>query len=159
MVLLHDSFERHHDFGVWKLLDELHRFLPVGEFFHSHGLGVVLKSGSERSGHVAEALVYADETSIRGIRRYYEVCAQSLECEFLKSRSNSPSWDVTSQLFWRQQGEEFTEGASVRSAHVAGPEWSEVKLVLPALSLTHPEFRIALTLVPALLELRRALPR
>src|SRR4051794_25997032 len=155
VVLLHDSFERHNDFGVWKLVEELRDTLPVSEFFHSHGLGVVLKPGPETSDHVARSLVQTEEERRREIRRYYEICAQHLAWEFSNSRSQGPAeCDVTSQLFWRRHGEPFEESSSVRLAHVVRADWAESVLQLPPSENTYAEFRIDLTLAPALLELR-----
>lgn len=155
VVALHDSFERQHDFGVWKLMEELRGTLPVGEFCHSHGLGVVLKPGPETSNHVAEALVRTDERSRSDIRRYYEVCAQHLAWEFADARSQRPpECDVTSQLSWRKEGEPFEESSSVRLAHVVTAEWGEAVLPLPPSVNRNSEFRLDLALAPALLEVR-----
>ncbi len=63
-------------------------------------------------------------------------------------------WDVTSQLFWRDEHTQFTEESSVRVAHIAQAELSEAKLVLPPALTPYVEFRIDLTLSFALLELR-----
>jgi len=41
IILFHDSSEKHADFGVWKLWEELTAKYPHFEFIHSHGLGVI----------------------------------------------------------------------------------------------------------------------
>ncbi len=82
VVIMHDSFDRHADFGVWKLLQELRTEFPVSEFFHSHGLGIVVKPGGENADHVANAMVQADEDELKNLRRYYQVCAGNLEYDF-----------------------------------------------------------------------------
>ena len=62
VVLLHDSFARHEDFGVWKLLEELRQgALPTAEFVHSNGLGVILKPGERPEGGVIPLLFDGDE--------------------------------------------------------------------------------------------------
>ncbi len=110
VVVMHDSFDRHHGFGVWKLLEELRAEFPVSEFFHSHGLGIVVKPGGEEADHVANAMVYADENTLKTLRRYYEVCAGNLELEYETARRNKAAeWDVISQLFWRDAHSGFSE--------------------------------------------------
>jgi len=41
VVLFHDSFMRSHEFGVWRLIEELGSSYGVFEFTHGHGLAVV----------------------------------------------------------------------------------------------------------------------
>jgi O-antigen biosynthesis protein len=41
VILFHDTSERHGDFGVWKLWEELRGRHPSFEFTHGHGLGVL----------------------------------------------------------------------------------------------------------------------
>jgi hypothetical protein len=82
VVVMHDSFDRHDGFAVWKLLEELRAEFPVSEFVHSHGLGIVVKPGGEHKDHIANAMVHADDDSLKKLRRYYEVCAGNLEREY-----------------------------------------------------------------------------
>src|SRR5436305_623487 len=155
VVIMHDSFDRHDGFGVWKLLEELRTQFPVSEFFHSHGLGIVVKPGGENADHVANELVRADEDSLKQLRRYYEVCAGNLEYEYETARTRGAAeWDVTSQLFWRDAHSGFSEQSSIRLAHIVRAEDSEAKLELPPAVTSHVEFRLDLTLLFALLELR-----
>jgi len=42
VVLFHDIAERAHEFGVWQLWEELERRYPHFEFFHGHGLGLIV---------------------------------------------------------------------------------------------------------------------
>jgi len=155
VVVMHDSFDKHDNFGVWQLLAELKAEFPVSEFFHSHGLGIVVKPGRERLEHVANEMVYADDHSLRVLRRYYELCAGNLEHDYELTRRNAPAeWDVISQLFWRDESSAFSEEWSVRLAYTVPANGSEARLVLPPADKPYAEFRIDLTLVFALLELR-----
>jgi hypothetical protein len=155
VVLLHDSFDRHDGFGVWKLLQELRTKFPASEFFHSHGLGIVIKPGGKSANHAAAEMVHASHDVLRNLRRYYEVCGGNLENEDeAAKRAPLAKWDVTSQLFWRDSHNEFSEGASVRVTSVIGEEVSEVQLVLPPATTIYTGFRLHLTLSFALLELQ-----
>ncbi len=156
VVILHDAAERHHDFGVWKLLEELRTELPVAEFVHSHGLGVVIKPPLPPNGNVATALAGADENELLHMRRYYQTCADHLQLQFLRAReARGAEWEVTSQLFWRGPNETFTEANSIRLAHVVGTARSHALLKVPPSPAPREGFRLALTLLPAFLQLHR----
>ena len=154
VVILHDAAEKGHDFGVWKLLEELRKELPVAEFTHSHGLGVIVKPPFPQGGNVATALVEADANRLGQMRRYYEICADHLQMQFLRARqARGAEWEVTSQVFWRGPDENFTEANSMRLAHIVGVGRSTVLLKVPPSSEPYAGFRLALTLLPALLQL------
>ena len=145
IVLLHDTFERDAGFGVWKLLEELSQIFPTVEFRHSHGLGVVLKSGAVAGQGVIPLLFNKDTVELESLRRFYEVCADHLEHQFWLARQRHPGdWDVTTQLFWRGAGENFTEAASVRSAHTLTPQRSRLALPVPRMAAPATELRLDL---------------
>ncbi|MFL6446311.1 MAG: class I SAM-dependent methyltransferase [Bryobacteraceae bacterium] len=154
VIVMHDSFDRHDGFGVWRLLEELRTRFSVSEFLHSHGLGIVVKPGGETAEDVANEMVRADESTLKTLRRYYEVCAGNLEYEYEAARRRRPAeWNVTSQLFWRDANAGFSEESSIRVAHIVGAQITEAKLELEASATPYVEFRLDLTLVFALLEL------
>ncbi len=155
VVVLHDAFERQWEFGVWQLLEELRSAgLPVGEFVHSHGLGVVVKPPVKGDENVATALVTADSELTRQMRTYYETCAWSLQGRFLHAKKAQPAeWEVITQLFWRTEDQPFTEQESVQLAHVVSATPHEVFLNIPPSPVPYSGFRLALTLIPALLRL------
>jgi hypothetical protein len=145
IVLLHDTFERDAGFGVWKLLEELSQTFPTAEFRHSHGLGVVLKPGAVAGQGVIPLLFNKDKVELESLRRFYEVCADHLEHQFWLERQRHPGdWDVTTQLFWRGAGENFTEPASVRSTHTLTPDRSRVALPVPSMAAPAIELRLDL---------------
>lgn len=153
IVLLHDTAGRHDDFGVWKLLEEMRESTPTAEFFHSNGLGVVLKPGMAREDGIIP-LLFGDDALMQQLRGYYEICADHLEYRFWLARQKRPAnWDVTTQLFWRKEEEGFTESASIRVAHTVTPERSRIALTIPRLTPGVAELRIDLTDRPAFLEL------
>jgi Methyltransferase domain len=67
IVLFHDVAERHADFGVWKLWDELRREYPSFEFEHSHRLGV-LQVGKAYDGPALSLFRTTDPVEIATIR-------------------------------------------------------------------------------------------
>lgn len=155
VVILHDSFERQWEFGVWRLLEEVRDAgLPVAEFFHSHGLGVVVKPPLTGDENVAAAFVTADDDRLKQMRNYYEVCAGNLHDRYLRYKQSRPAnWEVISQVFWRVGGQPFTEEQSVQFAHVVDASPSEAVLSIPSSLEPYAGFRIALTVIPALLRL------
>lgn len=153
MVLLHDSFRWHDDFGVWKLLHELRQSLTATEFFHSNGLGVILKAGATPDEGIVP-LLFRSESEMQELRSYYEVCADHLEHKFWLARKERPAdCDISMQLFWRSEDEPFTESASVRVAHTATAERSRIPFRVPGSSAPVVELRVQLTDRRAFLEL------
>jgi len=71
IVLFHDTNERHPEFGVWKLWEELSAAYPSFEFLHNHGLGV-LGCGSKISPHVQRLFAAAkDSETTDALREVY----------------------------------------------------------------------------------------
>ena len=153
IVLLHDSSVRQADFGVWKLLEELRQSTPTTEFFHSNGLGVVSNPG-EMPEKGLLTLLFGDQATLQAIRRYYEICADHLEHKFWSARQQRPAdQDITAQLFWRSEGDAFTEQASVRAAHTITAERSRIALTIPQLGAPPAELHLKLSHERAFIEL------
>jgi hypothetical protein len=153
IVLLHDTFERHSDFGVWRLLSELSENFPIREFDHSNGLGVVLKPGGRPVEGLLSALFAEEHNCFDGAKRYYEICADHLEHRFWSERRKQPAnWDITTQLFWRSEGENFSELKSVRSSRTITAERSQLRLAVPPASSPPVELRLDLADCPAFFE-------
>ena len=154
MVLLHDSFVRHSDFGVWKILEELRSSAPVSEFVHSNGLGLVQKPGGAPREGLVEVLFGGDEARVEQVRRYYEVCADHLEYRCWLERQKRPAdWEITTKIYWRGEGEDFSEGRSIRLSHTIGSEQSRIALTVPRLAAPPVELRLDLSDVPACIAL------
>ena len=152
VVLLHDSGERQADFGVWRLLDDLRaNRLPIGEFTHSHGLGVVIKPPLIAA-HVGSIFVRARDSELAQMRRYYEVCADHLQTRHWAQKQLRPAeWEITSQLFWRSKDAAFSEESSVRLAHIVTENPSVAILHVPAPEQTQiTELRLHPMLAPAI---------
>ena len=69
VILLHDTYERRDDFGVWKLLEELKSHYPSFEFFHEHGLGVV--AVGQCAPALLSELLEASEEDAPAIRAFF----------------------------------------------------------------------------------------
>ncbi len=81
IVLLHDVFVRHADFGIWKLWQELEsEFGETFAFHHDWGLGVLRKPGQySRHSEFMEALFNSSSESQEYIRRHYALYAAYLD--------------------------------------------------------------------------------
>ncbi|MFL6450183.1 MAG: class I SAM-dependent methyltransferase [Bryobacteraceae bacterium] len=84
LVLLHDISARHADFGVWRLWEELETRGECFSFPHSWGLGVFRKPGGVQANPFLTALFGGVEEERNHVRKFYALCAQSLEHEQLR---------------------------------------------------------------------------
>ncbi len=153
VLLLHDAAERQADFGVWRLLDDLRTSkLPVGEFTHSHGLGVVMKPPL-LAAHIGSIFIRGSESEVAQMQRYYAVCADHLQTRYWERKQLRPAeWELTSQLFWRTSEEAFTEEESIRLAHVVNEKPSSVTLHVPTARAEHlVQLRLHPMLIPAII--------
>jgi hypothetical protein len=101
VVLFHDTQEHQEDFGVYRFWDEVRGSAPSFEFWHSHGLGVLLV-GSEVPDRVREFVSFATEHPERTRELYAELGQavterSELEVE-LNLMLNSKSWRITAPL-------------------------------------------------------------
>lgn len=149
-VLMHDSAERTHDFGIWRVVQELRQRFAVAEFGHSHGLAVILKPGGHELSGVLALLFNSDEAHASSVKRYYEIFADHLNYCVYSERQCNPAFDIVSQLFWRRQGEAFSEAASIRSSNVIGTQPARVSLPIPteASSLNQLQVLVSHTAAP-----------
>lgn len=69
VILLHDSQVRANDFGVWRLVEELHRRYPVFDFEHCNGLAVVAVGSEVPAGFMG--CLFADDASRERVRRLF----------------------------------------------------------------------------------------
>jgi O-antigen biosynthesis protein len=70
IVLLHDTNEWRDDFGVGQFFGELKKELPVFEFLHCHGLGVVAV-GAEMPMPVRELCAFTKDSDIAAVRNRF----------------------------------------------------------------------------------------
>jgi O-antigen biosynthesis protein len=75
VMLFHDIHERHDDFGVWRLWDELRQTYPGFGFRHGHGLGV-LAIGSQVPADLLSFLHQMEQD--KGIERFLAAAGDRL---------------------------------------------------------------------------------
>jgi glycosyltransferase involved in cell wall biosynthesis/SAM-dependent methyltransferase len=75
VVLLHDTNVREHDFGVWRLWEELRTQYPAFEFLHGHGLGV-LAVGRSISTQVTALCSLRDPRMAHTIRQRFSLVGE-----------------------------------------------------------------------------------
>lgn len=78
VVLLHDIEERHDDFGVWKLWDELCAQWPHAAFTHNHGLGLIRKPSDTPPPAWLHALMSPPSADHAAVRAFFEAAGQRL---------------------------------------------------------------------------------
>jgi len=141
VVLIHDIAVQQEGFGAHKYWQELKASYSTFEFFHSCGLGV-LRIAAERKLDGILWIMFRPGTDCAPIRRYYETCAESLDCRDAKARPSR--WDIVSQLFWRSENEDFGEDRSSRASLTITPSPTLMRLEA-ALSDAPCELRLDLT--------------
>ena len=151
VVVMHDSHERGHNFGVWRWLEELRTRFPAEEFIHSHGLAVIVKPPVQPNANVASEFVSAGGDELKAIRRYYEMCASGQRQRYLTERRRSDEWDVLAQLFWRSEGQAFTEASSVRTAEIVVANGETLLLPIAPGEKPYVELRVVPSLEAAML--------
>jgi hypothetical protein len=100
-VLFHDTQEHQADFGVYRFWDEVRGSAPSFEFWHSHGLGVLL-TGAEVPERVLEFVEFATAHPERTRELYAELGQAVTERSDLGVEldlmRNSRSWRITAPL-------------------------------------------------------------
>lgn len=124
IVLLHDIAERHDDFGVWKLWDELQTRFPTFTFPHGHGLGVLRNHGVAGVDLLKEMLEATPEKQEK-FRSYYARRGAQLS-----SDARVGARHARVQLFYSDM-RGFTEGDS-QSAYVRLHDWQPVTFQVAA---------------------------
>jgi len=155
ILLLHDIAVRQGDFGVWRFWAELESRFPTFAFTHSCGLGVALKPGPLPAGGIVEFIFRSRAARPETVRAYYELCAERLESRFNAERCQIRR-DVTTQLYWRSEGESFSEERSTRVYHTLRNAESTIRLPIASASEAPlVELRLDLAHSPAVLYLSR----
>ena len=86
VVVFHDTNERHDDFGVFRLFQELSERHPSFEFTHGHGLGVV--AVGDRAPETIRVLTGLDAEGTRTVRDLYKALGRrfTLQIELERTR-------------------------------------------------------------------------
>jgi hypothetical protein len=140
IILLHDVFVRHANFGIWRLWQELEAEFPdTFAFHHDWGLGVLRKSGQGiRRSALLEALFDSSPDSQEYVRRYYVLYAAYVERALgsasepgpvsrpgLKAQIDESGESKTFLQVFPFDGQGYSEGASLQQELEIG-EWNTV---------------------------------
>lgn len=143
VVLFHDIAERGHDFGVWRLWDELQQKFPTFSFYHGHGLGVLRNHGPHTRDLVSE-MVEGDLDQQNKVRGYYARCGAQLLAD-----AKSGACHARIQLFYSPT-QEYSEQQS-QSAYVRLDEWQPVRFKIAG--AFRGQFRLDPLDVPGIVEI------
>jgi hypothetical protein len=132
IALLHDTQIRRREFGVWRLWEELRERYESFEFPHSCGLGVIQKPGGKGVRTGVAAQLFRDAEQAEAVRRFYRLCGERLEYkDRLERQARAGEWDLLAKLFWRADGEMFSEERSVHARAAVTAVASEICLEAP----------------------------
>jgi hypothetical protein len=126
VVLIHDIAVRHHDFGAWKVWEEVSRIFPSFSFHHSNGLGVLINSKDLHFDNPYLEALCGGGADPKDIRDYYLLCAERLEFEY---RARAARFTVCRVYFPGAMGYSESESSSVE---VPFGEWVTVDFDVPA---------------------------
>jgi hypothetical protein len=124
VILLHDIVVKDHDFGVFRLWDELQQRFPTFAFHHSHGLGLLRKPIDHCDDELAE-LLCAGHQDQEEVRRYYAQRGAQL----LKEVQSQPRHARVQLFFPDSSG--YSERAS-RFRYIALNDWQTVQFCVPS---------------------------
>jgi len=96
VVVFHDTNERSADFGVWRLLDELKVQYPYFEFYHGHGLGIVVIGEDVPEG--LQPLLQASEDDADLIREFFYEMGQRVALSATLTEKNQTEHNLRSDL-------------------------------------------------------------
>ncbi len=119
IVLFHDIAERGHDFGVWRLWQELQGRFPTFSFSHGHGLGV-LRNYGDRGGDLVAEMVESDLERQEKFRGYYARCGAQLSAD-----AGRHAHHARVQLFFSAT-HEYSERQS-QSIYIRMSDWQPVR--------------------------------
>jgi hypothetical protein len=130
IVLLHDTFERGGDFGVWKVWEEVSARFPSFAFHHSCGLGVLAKRAAGNFASPFLTALLAGGCDPQRIRNYYVLCAERL------SGAHPSDAHLLSCRLFCPDSERYPERSGLASAVPAG-EWTTLQfdIAVPAAPL------------------------
>ncbi len=119
VIIMHDIAERHDDFGVWQLWDEIQQAHPTFAFEHEHGLGVVA-AGPDAPSSV-QALVTADDAETAEWRARFAAAGERIQLEELANQLHTKVATLDRQI--TRLSDEVTDRAGQLAAAHASTSW------------------------------------